>query len=64
MVVTKEFKAALADRCEGWEIAEFLQLSAEDLIEMFEEEIEVNFDDLAEWIGLRGGGDNEFDDSE
>jgi len=63
-VVSKEFKAALADRCEGWEIAEFLQIPAEELIEAFEDDVEVNYDDLAEWIGLRGKGDNTFDEDD
>lgn len=60
-MVDKEFKRILADRCEAWEIAEFLQISAEDFIEMFEDEIELNYDDLCEWIGLRTGGSNTFD---
>lgn len=52
-MVSKDFKNALADRFESWEIAEFLQISAEDFIDAFEEDIEVNYDELAEWIGLR-----------
>lgn len=61
-MVSKEFKAILADRCESWEIAEFLGISAEDFIEMFEEDVEVNYEDLAEWIGLISGGENSFDE--
>ena len=53
-MLDKEFKNALADRFESWEIAEFLQISAEDFINMFEEDMEVNYEELAEWIGLRG----------
>lgn len=64
MSVSKEFKAALADRCESWEIAEFLGISAADFIEMFEDEVEYNYDDLAEWIGLRGGENDDDDSSE
>ena len=51
-MVSKDFKNVLADRFESWEIAEFLQISAEDFIDAFEEDIEVNYDELAEWIGL------------
>lgn len=65
MSVDREFAAILADRCESWEIAEFLGISARDFIDMFEDEVEMNYDDLAEWIGLRGKGDSDYDsDSE
>lgn len=57
-MVDKEFKNALADRFESWEIAEFLQISAEDFIDAFEEDIEVNYEELAEWLGLREEGDD------
>lgn len=62
-MVTKEFKTILCDRFEGWELAEFLQIETKDLIEMFEEDVEINYEDLAEFIGLKGKGDNEFDSS-
>jgi len=61
-MVTKEFKTILADRFDTAELAEFLQINVVDFIEMFEEDIEVNYDELAEFIGLRGKGDNEFDE--
>lgn len=61
MSVDKEFKRLLADRCESWEIAEFLGISAEDFIEMFEDEVEYNYDDLAEWIGLRTTEETEIE---
>lgn len=57
-MVSKDFKNALADRFESWEIAEFLQISAEDFIDAFEEDIEVNYEELAEWIGLREDEDD------
>lgn len=62
-MVTKEFKTILADRFDTAELAEFLQINVIDFIEMFEEDIEVNYDELAEFIGLRGKGDNEYDSS-
>lgn len=66
-MVTKEFKTILADRFDTAELAEFLQIDVKDFIEMFEEDIEVNYDELAEFVGLRrdyvtGKGDNEFDE--
>lgn len=63
-MLSKDFKTTLADRFEAWEIAEFLGISAEDFIEMFEDDIEANYEDVAEWIGLRTNGDNEFNDEE
>lgn len=63
-MVDKEFKQLLCDRFDSWELAEFLDISTEDFIEMFEDDIEANYYDLAEFIGLRGNGDNEFDDNE
>lgn len=63
MAVDKEFKKILADRFESWELAEFLQISTEDFVEMFEDEIEINYEDLCDFIGIRGGGENTFDDT-
>jgi hypothetical protein len=62
-MVDKEFKRTLADRFESWELAEFLQISTEDFIEMFEDDIEVAYEDLAEYCGLRGTNDEDSDDS-
>jgi len=62
-VVTKEFKTILADRFDTAELAEFLQIPVSDFIEMFEDEIEINYEDLAEFVGLKNGGANEFDTS-
>jgi len=59
--VTKDFKKALCDRFESWELAEFLQIPIEEFVEMFEEEIEINYEDLAEYVGLKTGGDYEYD---
>lgn len=53
MSVTREFKQALCDRFTSVELADFLQISIEDFVEMFEEEIETNYNDLAEFVGLR-----------
>jgi hypothetical protein len=64
VAVDKQFKQILSDRFEAWELAEFLQISTEDFVEMFEEEIENNYEDLCDFIGIRGGGDNSFDDDD
>jgi predicted house-cleaning noncanonical NTP pyrophosphatase (MazG superfamily) len=53
-IVNKEIKDALADRLEGWEIVDFLQISAEDVIEAFEDKIIENLDDVLELANLRG----------
>lgn len=53
-MLDRGFKTALSDRFESWELAEFLNISVEDFIEMFEDDIENCYDELAEWIGLRG----------
>ena len=61
-MVTKDFKQKLCDRFTTAELAEFLDVSTEDFCEAFEDEIELNYDELADWIGLRTGGTNEFDE--
>lgn len=64
-MVDKEFKEALVDRFTSAELADFLDISIEDFVEMFEDEIEMNYEDLAEWVGLRDGtGDDSFDRQE
>lgn len=58
----KEFKQQLCDRFTAAELADFLQISVEDFCDMFDEEIEMNYDDLAEFIGLRPGtGEDNYD---
>ena len=52
-MLNKDFKQTLVDRFESWELAEFLQISTEDFVEMFEDEIEMNYEDVAEFVGLR-----------
>lgn len=62
MVVDKEFKQALVDRFTSAELAEFLDISVEDFVEMFEDDIEMNYEDLADFIGLRPDtGSDTFD---
>lgn len=58
-MVTKEFKTILEDRFESWELAEFLQISTAEFVDMFEEEIEINYDDLAEFVGLKEKDDDD-----
>lgn len=63
-MVDKEFKQLLCDRFTAYELAEFLDISTEDFIEVFEDDIEANYEDLADWIGIRGNGDNVYDDDQ
>ncbi len=60
MSINKDTKAAIADRLEGWELFDFLQITIEDVIELFEDEIEENLEDVLEFCGLRI--DNDKDD--
>lgn len=53
-----EFKKALADFFEGWELCSFLGLKAEDLISAFPDEIEDHLEELAREI------DYDFGDEE
>lgn len=53
MALDKDFKDKLIDRFDGWEIVEFLQISTEDVIYAFEEEIEDAIEDVADWLGVR-----------
>lgn len=48
-----ELKDILADRLEGWELVEFLQIPVQDVIEIFEDEILANLEDVKEFAGLR-----------
>lgn len=62
-MLSKETKEILADRLEGWELVDFLQIDIETVIDAFEDEIEENFDDLMEFAGIKGLDDN-IDDTE
>lgn len=42
----EEFKKALADYFTGWELVAFLNISSEDVIAAFPDEIEDNFEEL------------------
>ena len=45
-----EFMKALADRFEGWELAELLDIPAEDIILAFKDLIEDKTEDLRDYI--------------
>ena len=53
--MTQDFKARLSDFFEAWELAEFLQLRTEDIVNAFEDEIEELEEELEEFmeIGVR-----------
>lgn len=59
MALDKETKAALIDRLEGWELAEFLDLTTEDIIEAYEEEIVLNLEEVLEFAGIKTNEDND-----
>jgi len=52
-VLDRETKERLKDFFEGFELVEYLQLSIEDIIDAFEDEIEEHLDDIEEFIGVR-----------
>ena len=49
----QSLKDKLIDRFESWELIEFLQISIEDVVDIFEAEIEESMDDVLELLGLR-----------
>lgn len=53
MPIDRETKKAIADRLTGWEIVDFLQISADEIIEVFEQEIEDNLIDVLDFADLR-----------
>lgn len=61
-MVDREFKKMLCDRFTTAELAEFLDISVEDFCEAFEEDVEINYEELAEWIGLRTERNTEDED--
>lgn len=46
----EEFKKRLIDRFEGFELAELLDLSVEEVVELFSDTIEDNKDFLEEYL--------------
>ena len=52
-MVDREFKRMLEDRFTTAELAEFLDIDVRDFIDAFEDDVEYNYEELADWIGLR-----------
>jgi len=52
-VLSEELRAALIERFYGWELCDFLNVSIEEVIDVFEHEIVDNMDELEELVGLR-----------
>jgi ATP-dependent Clp protease ATP-binding subunit ClpA len=48
----EEFKKRLIDRFEGWELVEYLNLSADLIVEIFEDEINEVKDELEEFLSI------------
>lgn len=53
----KETLERIADYFDGHELAEYLKLSARDIIEAFPEEVEEALDDIEELMGVKCGDD-------
>lgn len=54
-----ELKKKLADYFEASEIVDFLQISVEDVLDAFNEEVIDCADELEDWVGLRREGTEE-----
>lgn len=52
-MLDKDVKARIADYFEAWDLVDFLQVSIEDVINAFEDEIEESLDDVEELMGVR-----------
>ena len=50
--LSKDFKLALSDRYEGWELVEFLQISVDDVIDAFEDQILTGAQELRQDMGM------------
>lgn len=59
-----ELAALLNDRLEGWELAELLEISSEDLCYAFEDLILERMADLTDFLGLEANDTEEDQDSE
>lgn len=62
-LLNKELKEILADRLEGWELVDFLQIDIDTVIDAFEDEIEENLEDVLEFAGIKGL-DNNIDETD
>jgi hypothetical protein len=61
--VDEETRKRIEDFFEGFELIEFLQISVSDVVEAFEDEIEVYLDEIEELMGIstREGKESEED---
>lgn len=51
-MIDKETKQRIIDYWDPWDLVEFLQASAEDVVEKFEEDIEQCLEEIEEIMGL------------
>lgn len=51
--MNEELKKQICDYFDAWELVEFLQISTEDVVDVFEDEIMANLEDVEELLGLR-----------
>lgn len=49
--MNKDFKQALADYFDAWDLVDILELKTEDIIDAFEDMIDDRLDELEEHIG-------------
>jgi hypothetical protein len=61
--VDEETRKRIEDFFEGFELIEFLQISVSDVVEAFEDEIEIYLDEIEELMGIstREGKESEED---
>ena len=53
-MLSRDTKDRLADRLEGWELVDFLQIPVEEVIDAFEDTIIQHLDDVNEFAGVKG----------
>jgi hypothetical protein len=58
-ILPEVVKEAIADRYEGWELVELLDLSVRDIIYYFEEDILDKLDDIKEDLRIEDSIDDE-----
>ncbi len=49
----KETKQRIADFFDGFELVEYLQLSAEEIVDRFEDEVEAALEDIEELMNVK-----------
>ena len=56
-MLDRETRARIIDYFDPWELVEFLGVKTQDVVEVFEDEIEELLEDIEELMGLNDDGD-------